>query len=170
MQLLDDARHPDGQTPETSAGPLYGLIAPQRTVLQPIGGFNTARALVRASHVDHWLNDALVVAYVLPSAALAALVAHSKFQALPGFGHTAAAISRSSITATLCGSATSVCVPSLMSVLAVCLPRGLRDQGRHTAAARTRRERRRARGRPEHATHGRTSVCSEEAMRTARYG
>ena len=46
MQLLDDARHPDGQIPETSAGALYGLIAPRRKVLRPLGSFNTARILV----------------------------------------------------------------------------------------------------------------------------
>jgi hypothetical protein len=89
MQLLDDAHHPDGQTPETSAGALYGLIAPRQAVLQPIGSFNTARVVVRASHVEQWLNGVLVVAYTLPNAALAALVAHSKFQALPGFGQAA---------------------------------------------------------------------------------
>ena len=32
MQLLDDAHHPDGQTPETAAGALYGLIAPRRAM------------------------------------------------------------------------------------------------------------------------------------------
>ena len=41
--------HPDSQTPETAAGALYGLIAPRRTVLQPIGSFHTARVVVRAS-------------------------------------------------------------------------------------------------------------------------
>ena len=55
-------------------------------MLRPVGDFNTARVVVRASHVEQWLNGALVVAYALPSAALAALVVHSKFQALPGFG------------------------------------------------------------------------------------
>jgi hypothetical protein len=89
MQLLDDAHHLDGQTPETSAGALYGLIAPRRTVLRPIGDFNTARIVLRASHVEQWLNGVLVVAYTLQSPALAALVAHSKFQALPGFGQAA---------------------------------------------------------------------------------
>lgn len=85
MQLLDDARHPDGQVPETSAGALYGLIAPRQRVLWPMHSFNMARIVVRDSHVEHWLNDILVVAYDLHSAALAALVAHSKFQNLPGF-------------------------------------------------------------------------------------
>ena len=85
MQLLDDAHHPDGQIPETSAGALYGLIAPRQKVLQPMGSFNTARIVVRDSHVEHWLNDVLVVTYDLHSAAFAALVAHSKFKGLPGF-------------------------------------------------------------------------------------
>ena len=84
-----NAHHPDGQTPETAAGALYGLIAPRRTVLQPIGSFNMARVVVRASHVEHWLNGVLAVAYTLHNPALAALVAHSKFQALPGFGAAA---------------------------------------------------------------------------------
>jgi 3-keto-disaccharide hydrolase len=52
MQLLDDAHHPDGQMPEMAAGALYGLIAPRRTVLRPIDSFNTARLVVRASHVE----------------------------------------------------------------------------------------------------------------------
>lgn len=87
MQLLDDAGHPDGQMPETSAGALYGLIAPRHKVLQPLGSFNTARIVVRKSHVEHWLNEVLVVAYDLHSAAFAVLVAHSKFKGLPGFAH-----------------------------------------------------------------------------------
>ena len=60
-----------------------------RTTVQAqgsLGDFNTARIVVRASHVEQWLNGVLVVAYTLPSAALAALVTHSTFQALPGFG------------------------------------------------------------------------------------
>jgi hypothetical protein len=85
MQLLDDARHSDGQVPETSAGALYGLIAPRQKVLQSIGSFNTARIVVSDSHVEHWLNGILVVAYDLHSTAFGVLVAHSKFQDLLGF-------------------------------------------------------------------------------------
>jgi hypothetical protein len=85
MQLLDDARHPDGRIPETTAGALYGLIAPRRKVLRPLGSFNTARLVVCSSHVEHWLNERLVLAYDPNSRALAALVTHSKFQELPGF-------------------------------------------------------------------------------------
>ena len=45
---------------------------------------------------------------------MAALVAHSTFQALPGFGQAARGLSHSSIMAPRWGSVTSVCVPSLM--------------------------------------------------------
>jgi len=58
-------------------------------MLRPIGSFNTARLVVRDSYVKHWLNDVLVVAYDLHSAALAALVAHSNFKNLPGFAREA---------------------------------------------------------------------------------
>ena len=46
MQLLDDTHHPDGQTPETRAGALYGLMAPWRQVVRPFGHFNAARLVV----------------------------------------------------------------------------------------------------------------------------
>jgi len=85
MQLLDDANHPDGRTPETSAGALYGLIAPRQTVLQPVAYFNTARVVVHDNHVQHWLNGVLVVGYDLHGATLAALIARSKLRDLPGF-------------------------------------------------------------------------------------
>src|SRR5262245_34758118 len=35
MQVLDDAQHPDGKLPKTSAGSLFALIAPSNKTLQP---------------------------------------------------------------------------------------------------------------------------------------
>jgi hypothetical protein len=89
MQLLDDAHHADGRTPETTAGALYGVLAPWRQVTRPPGCFNTARLVVRHSQVEHWLNDELVLAYDLHSATFAAAVARSKFKDLPGFARLA---------------------------------------------------------------------------------
>jgi hypothetical protein len=89
MQLLDDAHHADGQTPETRCGALYGLLAPWRTVVRPHGHCNTARVVVRGSRVEHWLNWALVLVYDFSSATFAAAVAHSKFRDLPGFAGAA---------------------------------------------------------------------------------
>jgi hypothetical protein len=85
MQLLDNERHPDGQTPETTAGALYGIMAPWCQAVQAPDSFNTARLVVRGTQVEHWLNEALVLAYDLNSATFAAAVAQSKFKDLPGF-------------------------------------------------------------------------------------
>jgi hypothetical protein len=85
MQLLDNDRHPDGQTPETRAGALYGVLALWSQVVQPPETFQTARLVVRNSQVQHWLNEALVLAYDLNSTTFATAVARSKFKDLPGF-------------------------------------------------------------------------------------
>lgn len=55
-QILDDATHRDGQTPNTSAGSMYGLLAPANKTLRPPGEFNSTRIIARGSHVEHWLN------------------------------------------------------------------------------------------------------------------
>ena len=75
MQLLDDDHHPDGQTPDTTAGALYGVMAPWCKAVRPPGSFNTARLVVRDSQVEHWLNEELVLAYDLHSVTFAAAVA-----------------------------------------------------------------------------------------------
>jgi hypothetical protein len=85
MQLLDDDRHPDGQTPDTTAGALYGVMAPWCKAARPAGAFNTARLVVRDSQVEHWLNEELVLAYELNSVTFTAAVSRSKFKDLPGF-------------------------------------------------------------------------------------
>lgn len=85
MQLLDDEHHPDGQTPETTAGALYGLLAPRRNAARPGGCFNTARIVVCDSQVEHWLNAELVLTYDLHSTTFASRIARSKFKDLSGF-------------------------------------------------------------------------------------
>ncbi len=85
MQVLDDERHPDGQDPKTSAGSLFGLIAPSNKTLRPAGQFNRARLLVRRGRVEHWLNGRKIAAYELGSDSLKALIAASKFKDLPRF-------------------------------------------------------------------------------------
>ena len=94
MQVLDDAKHRDGKDPKTSAGALYGLIAPVNKVLQPVGQWNRVRITVRNGHVEHWLNGRKVVEYDLGSDQLKHLIAESKFKEFPRFaenreGHVA---------------------------------------------------------------------------------
>ena len=85
MQVLDDARHPDGQSPLTSAGALYGLYPAPRGVVRPAGEWNAARIVVRGNHVEHWLNGVKTVDAEIGSDDWNRRVADSKFSQWPGF-------------------------------------------------------------------------------------
>jgi hypothetical protein len=85
-QILDNAGHADGEVPATSAASAYGLYAPARDVTRPVGTWNTARIVVRAGHVEHWLNGEMVLAYEMGSTDWQARVAASKFAAWPAYG------------------------------------------------------------------------------------
>ncbi len=84
-QVLDDAKHPDGKDPRTSAAALYALIAAEGKALAPVGEWNEGRIVVRGWHVEHWLNGKKVVDQELASAAVRAKIAASKFGSMPKF-------------------------------------------------------------------------------------
>ena len=86
MQVLDDARHVDGQNRLTSAGAAYGLYAAPAGIVKPAGEWNQIRLLVRGHHVEHGLNGVKVVEYELESPGWEAKVAASKFRQWPGYG------------------------------------------------------------------------------------
>ena len=86
MQVLDDARHPDGRSRLTSAGAAYGLYSSPAGIARPAGEWNAVRILVRGRHVEHWLNGQKVVEYELESPDWEAKVAASKFKQWPGYG------------------------------------------------------------------------------------
>ena len=86
MQVLDDARHPDGKDPLRTAGSAYGLYGPPKGVVKPAGQWNAARVVARGNHVEHWLNGQKVVEYELGSADWSAKVKASKFKDWPGYG------------------------------------------------------------------------------------
>ena len=85
MQVLDDSLHNDGKNTNTSAGSLYGLIAPTNKVLLPVGEYNKAKVIVKGNHVEHWLNGAKIVEYQFGSDELKSLIAESKFKDFSGF-------------------------------------------------------------------------------------
>lgn len=85
FQILDDDKHPDGRNPLTSAGSLYGLIAPAGKVLRAPGSYNDARIVLRGPHVEHWLNGVKVVDTDLAGASWDAKLAGSKFKRWPKF-------------------------------------------------------------------------------------
>ena len=85
-QLLDDANAPDGANRLTAAASAYGLYGPRAGVVKAFGEWNTTRIVVQGSHVEHWLNGELVIAYDLGSADWRVKVAQSKFAAYPHYG------------------------------------------------------------------------------------
>ena len=86
MQILDDAGHPDGRSPLTSAGSNYGLHGVPRGIVKSAGEWNTSRIVVVNNQVEHWLNGDKVVEYELGSADWAQRVANSKFAQWPAYG------------------------------------------------------------------------------------
>jgi hypothetical protein len=88
MQVLDDARHRDGQSELTSAGAVYGLYPAPRGIVKPAGEWNAARLVVNGAHVEHWLNGTRIASYELWSPDWEARVKASKFAAWAGYGRT----------------------------------------------------------------------------------
>jgi cytochrome c len=86
MQILDNDGHADGKDPRTSAGSNYALHAPQWDATRPVGLWNSARILVKGSHVEHWLNGKKLLEYELWTPEWTALVQASKFRTMPGYG------------------------------------------------------------------------------------
>lgn len=85
MQILDDVNFNDKEV-KRSAGSLYDLIAPENKLLKPVGECNKARLIVKAGHVEHWLNGTKVVEYNVGSETLRDLISKSKFSKNPDFG------------------------------------------------------------------------------------
>jgi hypothetical protein len=86
MQVLDDARHPDGKSRLTAAGSCFGLYPAPAGIVKPAGEWNAARIVVKGNHVEHWLNGTKVVEYELGSPDWEARVKASKFAQWPGYG------------------------------------------------------------------------------------
>lgn len=85
MQVLDDARHSDGQIPSHRAGALYDLVAPPSGITRPVGEWNEARIEVRGNRVRHWLNGHPTADVEIGSDDWNARIAASKFADVPSF-------------------------------------------------------------------------------------
>jgi hypothetical protein len=86
FQVLDNAGHQDGKKPETTAGSNYALHAPVKDVTFPVGAWNQARIKVFGPRVTHTMNGTKLLEYTLWSPEWKALVAKSKFGAMPEYG------------------------------------------------------------------------------------
>jgi hypothetical protein len=88
-QVLDNARHPDGRDPLTSAGSDFAVYAPVRDVTRPVGEWNQARIVVNGNHVEHWMNGVKLLEYELGSPEWERRVQASKFRTMPRYGRAA---------------------------------------------------------------------------------
>ena len=86
MQVLDDAKHPDGQSPLTSAGALYDLYPAPRGIVKPANEWNAVRIAANGNHVEQWLNGTKVVEYDVGNRDWDSKIAGSKFAPHKQFG------------------------------------------------------------------------------------
>jgi len=95
VQVLDDANHPDGENPKTSAGAIFALVAPAaEKKLHPAGQWNHARLRLQDGRLRHWLNGVKTLEVDFFSDEFRGLVAESRFATMPDFararrGHVA---------------------------------------------------------------------------------
>lgn len=86
-QILDDINY---KYPERgvyrSLASLYDLIPAKKDDAIPLNTWNTARIIVKGNHIEHWLNNKMVVEYDRSSAKFATLVQDSKYKDLQNFG------------------------------------------------------------------------------------
>jgi cytochrome c len=88
MQILDNLRHADGKQPNTSAGSLYALVAPDANldIVRPVGQWNHSRIVARGDTIQHYLNGYKILEVVLSSPEYAAARAASKWVDHPAMG------------------------------------------------------------------------------------
>lgn len=86
IQLLDDARHPDGKTQLTSLGALYGLSVPllEKKKEALLEGFNRGHLVVKEGRAKFYLNDVLIADHSLGED-LQATIGKSKFKKMKDF-------------------------------------------------------------------------------------
>lgn len=86
MQVLDNARHPDGRNPLTSAGAVYAMYPADQKAANGANQWNEVRLVVRGSDVEHWLNGKRMAKYTFGSPEWEQLYKNSKFKDMKDYG------------------------------------------------------------------------------------
>lgn len=89
MQVLDDAKHPDGKITKHNSGDLYDLKKSEKNAVKPVGEWNEAKIRKKDGHLTFWLNGVKTVETTMGSPEWAQLVSNSKFKSWKGFGQHA---------------------------------------------------------------------------------
>ena len=86
MQVLDDAKHPDGKYPKHNSGDLYDLKKSVKESAKPVGEWNKVKILKKDGHLVFWLNGTKTVETTIGGEEWKTLLANSKFKNWKGFG------------------------------------------------------------------------------------
>jgi len=85
-QLLDDSAYADKIKDWQRTGANYAMHPPKVDVAHPQGSYNHSRIIVDEGHVQHWLNDRLIVRYKLWTEEWEALKMDGKWKDFPSYG------------------------------------------------------------------------------------
>lgn len=83
FQVLDDHGLEVAADSPTSAGALYGLVAPEDKAVGPADTWNDGRIVVRGWRVEHWVNDIKVLDVDLAAEGMQQRIEDSKFADWP---------------------------------------------------------------------------------------
>ncbi|ASZ14764.1 DUF1080 domain-containing protein [Chitinophaga pendula] len=86
MQVLDDAKHPDGKITKHNSGDLYDLKKSTQAAAKPVGEWNVAKIQKKDGHLTFWLNGVKTVETTIGTDEWKELVTNSKFKTWSGFG------------------------------------------------------------------------------------
>jgi hypothetical protein len=89
MQVLDDAKHPDGKITKHNSGDLYDLKKSEKYAAKPVGEWNLVKIRKKDGKLTFWLNGVKTVETTMTGEEWKALVAGSKFKNWKGFGEYA---------------------------------------------------------------------------------
>ena len=64
-QLIDGKGWPSKIHDDQYSGACYAMYPPRGAEVKPVGEWNITRIIVKGIHVEHWLNDKMVVEYEL---------------------------------------------------------------------------------------------------------
>lgn len=86
-QIIDEAGWPDKLEEWQKAAANYAMHpAPPTKKLKPVGQYNLSKIVVKAGHVEHWLNGEKVVEYQLWTPEWEKLVKAGKWKDYPDYG------------------------------------------------------------------------------------
>ena len=85
MQVLDDAKHPDGKNPKHNSGDLYDLEKAPKLNAKPVGEWNTARIVKKNGHIQLFLNGLKTADVTIGTPEWQTMLNNSKFKNWKGF-------------------------------------------------------------------------------------